>query len=358
MLGLIPVSLLLIYIAKNNIYFAENIYALNIYPWVSRIISSITNIIPFSLAEIIVITLPIFILVVLIRFIIGMIFEKDGRKDRLIKGLLNTGCFVSIVLFLFTICTGINYYRAPFSQYSNLDVYDSTVKELYQLTEYLAYQANDIRARVPNTDDDGVFSLSVSMYELAKMVTEAFGKLEEDYPVFASHYGKPKPILLSSLMSYTEITGVFFPFTMEANVNVDIPHYSIPATMAHELAHLSGFMREDEANFISFLACMKAESEEIQYSGTMLALINSGNALYSHDPDRYFSIRDLYSDGVLRDIQANNAYWQQYRDTVISTVSTKVNDTYLKVNDQADGVKSYGRMVDLLLAKFRKDKFL
>ncbi|WP_276929276.1 DUF3810 family protein, partial [Herbinix luporum] len=51
-----------------------------------------------------------------------------------------------------------------------------------------------------------------------------------------------------------------------------------------------------------------------------------------------------------------NEYWAKYEDTVVSTVSNKINDTYLKANAQSDGVKSYGRMVDLLLAKYRKDQ--
>lgn len=358
LLILIPVSLLIISIAKNNVCFAENIYALNIYPWLSRIISLITNIFPFSLAELIVITLPIVLIIVFIRFIIHLIVYQEKRIDTLIKGFLNIGCFLSIVLFLFVLLAGINYYRAPFSQYSNYEVRDSTNEELFQLTEYLALQANELRAEVPNTDEDGVFSLSMNIFELADMVAEAFDKLEKDYPVLGNHYGRPKPILSSPLMSYTEITGIFFPFTMEANVNIDISDYSIPSTMAHELAHLRGFMREDEANFLSYLATMKSDNVEIQYSGTMLALINTGNALYYQDVNSYFSLRDKYSEGVLRDIQANNEYWQQYKDTVISTVSTKVNDTYLKANDQSDGVKSYGKMVDLLLAKFRKERLV
>lgn len=34
-------------------------------------------------------------------------------------------------------------------------------------------------------------------------------------------------------------------------------------------------------------------------------------------------------------------------------ISNSVNNTYLKANGQEDGVKSYGRMVDLLLAEYR-----
>ena len=35
-------------------------------------------------------------------------------------------------------------------------------------------------------------------------------------------------------------------------------------------------------------------------------------------------------------------------------MSNQLNDAYLKINSQADGVKSYGRVVDLMLAYARK----
>jgi hypothetical protein len=50
---------------------------------------------------------------------------------------------------------------------------------------------------------------------------------------------------------------------------------------------------------------------------------------------------------------ADSAFWKQF-DGKVAEVSNKVNDTYLKVNKQEDGVKSYGRMVDLLLAQHRE----
>jgi hypothetical protein len=196
----------------------------------------------------------------------------------------------------------------------------------------------------------------MSTTELAKQAGKAFEALSADYPVLGGNYAAPKPILLSKLMSQTEITGIFFPFTMEANVNVDVPDYSIPATMLHELAHLRGFMREDEANYLAYLAGMKSDQVELQYSSTMLALVISGNALYDKNPELYSKIRDQYSEGVLADIRANAAYWQQYEDTAVSTFSSKVNDTYLKANAQSDGIQSYGRMLDLLLAKYRKEQ--
>ena len=59
-------------------------------------------------------------------------------------------------------------------------------------------------------------------------------------------------------MSYADIAGMYFPFTVESNINADGPFFTIPATMGHEMAHQCGFMREDEANFIGYLACKDA----------------------------------------------------------------------------------------------------
>lgn len=358
LLLLLPISLVLILLARQSSFFAEQIFALHLYKWLSQILSLITGLLPFSLSEVVIITFPLTLLLILIRFLRRIIIDKNNRRDILLKGLLNTLCAGSLLLFLFTMLGGINYYRYSFSHYSRLEVYESTVDELYALTKSLAAQANAVREMTSGRDDNGVFILTENHYRLAKKANEAMKALSTDYPVLDGHYGAPKPILLSKLMSYTEITGIFIPFTMEANVNVDVPDYTIPSTMLHELAHLRGFMREDEANFIAYLAGIKSECAELKYSSLMMALIMSGNALYRQSPDLYFELRDQYSEGIIKDIRDNSAYWTKFEGTVVSTVSNKINDTYLKANAQTDGVKSYGRMLDLLLAKFRQENNL
>lgn len=355
LLGLIPLSYILILAAKYNSFFAEQIYAKHIYKWISQLVSTITGLVPFSIGEIMLVASPVVLLTIIVRFTVRMFLEKENRKDRATKAILNVFCTVSVILFLFTIMAGMNYYRYTFTQYSKLEIQDSSLNDLYALTKSLSDSANELREQVPQTDENGVFQLSMSQYELAKTAVKAYQALSKDFPVLAGSYGPPKPVLLSKLMSQTEITGIFWPFTMEANVNTDIPDYSIPDTMLHELAHLRGFMREDEANYLAYLAGMKSDSIELNYSSTMSALITAGNALYKQSPDMYFQIAKEYSEGVVKDLRENNEYWQQFDNTVVSTVSNKINDTYLKANDQTDGVKSYGRMPDLLLAKYRKD---
>ena len=73
--------------------------------------------------------------------------------------------------------------------------------------------------------------------------------LADEYPQFKSWYPYPKPLIHPRLLSVQQLTGVYSPFTVEANYNSEIPAYNIPHTICHELSHLKGYMREDEANF-------------------------------------------------------------------------------------------------------------
>lgn len=353
-LGLIPVSLLLILLARNSAFFAEYVYAKGIYKLLSQLVSLITGLIPFSIAELIIAALPFILIILAANFIKKMITDKENRKAKAARAFINILCCLSILLLSYTLMGGLNYYLYTFSTYSGLEIRQSSLEELYSLTKSLALEAAGYRDEISSVDENGTFVLSQSFSQLRKTADEAYKSLAEEYPILGGYYGAPKPVLMSKLMSATETTGIFMPFTMEANVNIDIPDFTLPHTMLHEMAHLRGFMREDEANYLAYKAGLASDSIEFKYSSIMHALIHAGNALYSKSPDLYFEIRELYTEGMINDIRNHSQYWAKYDDTVVSTVSNKINDTYLKANAQTDGVESYGRMLDLLLAEYRK----
>ncbi|MDD6488837.1 MAG: DUF3810 domain-containing protein [Clostridia bacterium] len=345
---LIPLSLIITEIAKNNPSFAE-FYAENIYRYISLLFNNISGILPFSLAEITVILLVLGA-VVYIVYLIVMLIKKKGHRLKVIGNfVLNIICVVCVTAFLFTANCGINYYRMTFSELSNIEVRKSSEDTLYNLCVILAQNATKAREKVQ--ENSGIMCLNQAEISTAETAKNAMNNLSETYPYITSGYSVPKGVMLSRCMSYANITGVFFPFTFEANVNTDIPDYSIPSTMCHELTHLRGFMREDEANFVSFLACIKSNSADFQYSGYMLGYIYASNALYSENRDKCNSLSEYISDGVLRDLNNNSEYWRQF-ETPVAQVASNINDSYLKSNSQIDGIKSYGRMVDLLIAYY------
>ncbi len=363
-LVLFPITLLILLIVKNNTYVAENIFAKGIYKTISQVISLITGIVPFSIMELMVISIPVLFLVSIIMMIVRLlksVRSRDGKFTYLLTIYgINIGCVISIAFFLFMILGGVNYYRYPFSFISGLEVRKSTIEELYEVTDYLAREASSVRTELEKSgieDENGVIHYTdLELKDLGNVLRKEFLEASNEYPVFSGYYGKFKPVYFSKFMSRMEITGIYWPFTVEANVNVHASEYSIPVTIAHEMAHQRGFMREDEANFIAYLICKRSDNLQLQYSGIMLGLSYASNQLYKYDKDLYNKVIDNYNEGMLADLREEYYYWKQFEDTVISTISNNMNDSYLKANNQSDGVKSYGRMVDLLLAQYRYEQ--
>lgn len=352
LLILFPLGLMVLLIVKHNEYIAEYWFARGIYRLFAQSLSFITGLIPISIVEIGLYCSPFLIIYIVFRMVRRLVRDKKNRKKTIVCYVVNALCIASTAYFLFMVFCGANYYRYPFSKICGLTLETYSIEELYGLCEELALQANDLRSQITSVDEDGIFKLSTSDYETAKEAKKVMSEFGKNYDSLSGFYSVPKPVIASRAMSYTDTTGLFVTITMEANVNVDVADYGIPATMCHELAHQKGYMRENEANYIAYLACTGSDNIEFQYSGVMDALSYATSQLYDHDIELYKKIKAMYSEEVLADRIANSVYWQTYHNEVISTVSSKLNDVYLKANNQESGEQSYGEMVDLMLAEY------
>lgn len=354
--GLLPLWLLLVWLARGNPDLVESWYTQGFYPvWAGAFIT-VTSPLPFSLAEALIIAASLLAVFWLVCFVRELLRGKDRRLKITGKYLtLGVGA-CSFVLMFFLLGGGFNYYRCTFTQMSGLSPRASEVEQLALLCEELVADANALRENLPE-DETGVSLLTQATRETARTARGNYRRLMDQNPQWEGYFTLgtrclPKRVLFSEAMSYMEIVGVFTPYTVEANVNFHTTDFDIPFAASHELAHISGFMREDEANFLAYAACRASEDPFFRYSGTATALIHAGNALYSKDPERYIQIMEGACDGLRRDFAASSAYYRAHH-TSFGDFSTKVNDTYLKVNSQPQGVATYGRMVDLLLADYR-----
>lgn len=346
-----PLGLILTLAARLDSGWVEGFHAKYIYPFFANTLGWLLSLVPFSVLEILILLLIGFVLFYVTWVIIGICRHKAEWKGRLYRFLLNAGGAVSVGYLCFVLFMGLNYHRASITEYLELSVQRSTKEELYSLCELLVNDCNFYREQLEE-NADGVARLSDGgFYETADSAREAYAALEKKIPVLEMADVRNKPLLTSKLFSMVLTTGIYIPF--ESGVNVDAPPLSIPATMCHELTHFRGFMREDEANFLAYLACMESERADFRYSGSLLAFEYAFNALYEEDIELARKIAMLCEPGMLRDIQYEDDYWAQYRDTVISEISEEVYDGYLQSNGQESGTKSYGEMIDLLLAYYR-----
>ena len=205
----------------------------------------------------------------LIWTVAGLLRRRDGRAFG--RRLL---ALAAVLLWLWCgFCWMWNaaYYASSFQEKSGLRVQPYPVETLIQVTALFAQRAAEFSTQVER-DENGRFA--VSRDEILARGPEVYENVVREYPFLALEgQTAAKPIFFSRLQSRLGFTGVYFPFTGEANVNVDAPVCLLPATVAHEMAHQRMVASEQEANFVGILAAVTSGDPVYQYSGYLMGLI-------------------------------------------------------------------------------------
>ena len=236
-LALLPLSFVLVALARLDNRWVEHFFVRFIYKPLSAAVGTLTSLLPFSVTELLAAVGLGLLVFYIVRVIIGIVKNPESIKHRLYKLFINALCAVSVALFAFQICMGLNYYRFEASHYLGLSVRESSVEELYELTKSLADDINYYRERLEE-DENGVSVLSdKNRYETSKSARDAYRSLSDKYSFLKAADIRNKPLVTSKLFSAVMTTGIYIPYTFESNINVDVPEFSIPATMCHELTH-------------------------------------------------------------------------------------------------------------------------
>ncbi|MCM1166298.1 MAG: DUF3810 domain-containing protein [Lachnospiraceae bacterium] len=342
--------------------FTEYVCSRGLFKLVTVPIGFVTSLIPVSLTELLVIlALP------LVIFLIVLLIVKLKKSKKRGKTLLGAGrflCgFLSFASLLYMVCHGANYYRYPIERIMELDTSQKSPEFLLSVCGELAKGAAEARKEL-ETDENGCMRFSESVFEELTRTGSGYDKLVEEYPFLWTAIWRQKPVMLSEPWSYTHITGMFFPFFAECNVNTAQPDFSIPYTAAHESAHSRGVAFENECNFLAFLSCINSEYPEFRYSGYMEAFKYCSNALFRYDLEMWQQAHDLLTEEMIADFNAENEYILTHEAHLkvkvgstsvtvsVSEVSEAVNDGFIKVQGVAEGTLSYGRVTELILAYY------
>ena len=303
-----------------------------------------------SVMEVLTAALVVFAVVYVVWSVIAIVKAKGRRRQRLYGAVLGAACTGLSLYACFSLLWGVNFWTDSFQEKSGIYAEPVAPEELLEVTVYVARQLLDAADDVPR-DENGVFA--VPHEEILVKAPEIYTSVEQQFPFMEFDDPGVKAMRFSRLMSRMEFTGFYCAYTGESNVNVDSPACMLPSTIAHELAHQRGIASEQECNFLAVLAATTSGEEEYVYSGWLKAFIHVGNALYRLSPDLYWMIREQLPEGVQADLAYNNAYWEQFNDTVVQKASTTVYDGLLKSYGDERGIQSYGTVVDMLVAYYK-----
>ena len=310
-------------------------------------LAHLTGWIPFSLAELALLLLPVIVFVITAAI---LRYYGESLKE-MISSII---CVLSALAFMFSSFTlgfAPAYRGSSLDKKLGIERTEVSVEELYTTAQILAKKVAEESENV-SYGIDGFSVMPYGYEEMNQKLIEAYSKTCDDYSFVQRLDSRLKPVMLSEAMSYTHITGVYTFFTGEANINVAFPDYTLPYTAAHELSHQRGIAREDEANFMAFLVCIRSEDAYIRYSAYLNLYEYVAGQLSEVDASRYTATYLLLPMNVRSEMAAYAEFYQKYRDSAASDVSETVNDTFLKLHG-TEGTRSYGMVVDLAVAYYR-----
>ena len=326
----------------------EKNYTYGAYPLISKVQRALFGWIPISIGDL------FYVFLILVLIYRTVLFVRLLIKRKLVRRHLTAGLQQIIFFFLFIYVTfnllwGLNYNRKGISYQLGIEVRPYSVSELDTLTSALQVQLNSYAAQVNPAQRDS-FDRKKTLFNEA---TDAFKQAAGAHSFLAYNTRSVKPSLFSYLGNYLGFQGYYNPFSGEAQVNTTIPRFLEPFVTAHEIAHQLGYGKENEANFVAFLACRHYESLVFKYSMYFDMYNYSIGELYRRDTAMARKKQQQLHPQVLKDVREFRDFYQKHRNPVETFVMWGYGH-YLKANNQPGGKQTYNEVVAWLIAYYRK----
>ncbi len=291
----------------------------------------LTNALPFSLAGMLLIILPLVGLLMLI-----VTFKAKYLWRWLALSLWRTVLALTIVAILFLITWGANYQRESIEKQFALQTPQVSEFDLERLLTSLT----SIILEASSVQRDEARAMASVISSLQTTVESVTGKV----PPLPD---KVKRLPKGSLILLGRASGVMSPWTLEPHIDGALPSISYVAIGAHELAHVAGYAGEADADFISAIAGLKAKDAYARYA---VALRFWQEAYWQLPKEKQAGFLAKLPDSSRQDLNDMLAPYQKYQmPRFIQNLQQQSYNSYLKSQGVKEGIKDYSRTIDLLI---------
>ena len=342
---IVIISLSVYFVGTNNSEFAEWITQ-NIGHPVRLLLAKITDVVPFSIAEALLVLSPVVLVLIIV-----IAAKRNGFREK-VRFFVSILACVSILLSMYVYTLGIGYYRTFVSDRMALESLKADEANLYSTALILQEECERLIDEI-EFGETGSSVASIDFDEMCDEVWLGYERLAADYPSLEieTFNSDAKQVLLSKGLTYLDILGIYTFFTGEANVNVHYPDYTTPTAIAHEFAHQRGVSRENEANFIAFLVCIRADDPYVRYSGYINMFEYVASALGRTNKELLLSVYDNMDYRMYGELKAFSDFYYANNSEILGNISNFFNDNYLK-SQGTEGTVSYGLVVQLCVAYY------
>ncbi|CAL2108755.1 conserved membrane hypothetical protein [Tenacibaculum sp. 190524A02b] len=342
---LLPIQVMIVQYLSQKPIFIERYYSNGIYPYIAKILRILLGWIPFSFGDL----LGLLLIFIFCKNIYKLFISKFTN---FIPKLLQFTAFLSVLYFCFYAFWGLNYFREPLAKSLALEQSNYTTEQLETTLIKIIPKLNNSHFTITQNDTIAV-TVPYSRKQMYHLAPNGFNVLAKTYPQLSYTAPSIKSSLVSLLQSYNGTSGYLNPITGEAQVNDLMPKPGYPSTTCHEMAHQIGWSAENDANFVGFLACIYNNDKYFQYAGYRMAFRYLIQELTRRDKELAKTINKGVNKGIFKDYRNSYLHWKKYENPIEPYLKKGYN-SYLKANNQANGIKSYSYVVDLLIAYFEK----
>lgn len=308
------------------------------------VFGNVLGVLPFSCYELFLVVA----IVLAVTFVVCVFVFLSKRKwNKLLSMTLTSAIVVMSFLSVYTATASMTYNRndLPESVYSQYSSENLTFDEAVNLAEIMVNGVNKAFAETEH-DAEGNIVYPFDFNELSELIAEEYKRLDDKY--FSPYTPKGKRIVNKTIMSELHIVGVFFAPFGEANVNGNENNLFLPQTLAHELAHSKGVMREFQADIVSYYVLLQSDNAYLRYGAYVKCLSSALNivSLYPDSQEEYARLNSMVDSRIATERRNYANFYAKFNH--LDKVGEFFNDIYLKLQKQPDGTGSYVKPGDIV----------
>ena len=310
-------------------------YSGHMYGSIQPLLTSMSNLVPFSLLDALITAVAVAWLV-----LAGRDLRKTASRLRAaVLIAVRTVVWAAAFYLLFLVLWGLNY-RRP-SMRETLPYESSAV------TSDAVSAAGRIAVERLNALHDRAYAIGwPAAGEVEANLADGFARALREIGIQRDVVpAQPKHTLLDWYFRRAGVDGMTDPFFLETLVAGGVLPFERAFVVAHEWSHLAGIADEGEANFIAWRACVDGSDANV-YSGWLFLYGELARAVSA--PDRAALAAGLGS-GPRADLRAIRERYLRDVNRRVADAGWRVYNSYLKANRVESGTASYDEVVRLVL---------
>ncbi len=347
LIGILLILVLFIRLFSANILLIEQYYSTCVYPYVAIFFRKLTGWIPFSMGDLLYGIVAIWLLWKVTISVKALVNNKIS-KQLILKKIFTSIIYLLLIYIGFNFFWGFNYNRQGIASQLGLKMEKYIPQDLKNVSTILLQKVNESKTSILR---NGTIVLTTN-----EIFSRSSGAYEEVYKKYSFlQYRSPsvKISLWGWLGNYIGFTGYYNPFTGEAQINTTVPKFLQPYTTCHEIAHQLGYAKENEANFVGYLAASSSKDSIFLYSVYLDLFLYTDRNLYSVDSAAAKSLARQLLPAVKADLKELSNFNKRHQNPV-EPVIRWLYGKYLQSNQQPSGVLSYDEVTGFLIAYYKK----